>query len=81
MDTGTICLIGAPRVVGAVGPHPFIPKRNLRKTDFRDKVILRVGRPDHDQQHYFHHATKVKPETATAVVKLLMMGVRTPETC
>jgi len=23
----------------------------------------------------------VKPETATAVVELLMMGVRTPDTC
>jgi hypothetical protein len=38
-------------------------------------------RPHHDQQHYYNHAPKVKPEAATAVVKLLMMGVRTPETC
>jgi len=37
--------------------------------------------PDHDQQHCYHHAPKVKPETVTAVVELLMMGVRTPETC
>jgi hypothetical protein len=29
----------------------------------------------------FHHASRVKPEAATAVVELLMMGVRTPETC
>ena len=28
-----------------------------------------------------HHDTKVKLEVATAVVGLLMMGVRTPETC
>jgi len=35
---------------------------------------------DHDQQHCHHHAPKVKPEAATAVVELLMMGVRTPET-
>ena len=28
----------------------------------------RTGLPDHDQQHCYHHATKVKPETATAVV-------------
>ena len=41
----------------------------------------RFGRPDHDQQHCFHHAPKVKPEAATAVVELLMMGVRTPEIC
>jgi len=36
---------------------------------------------NHDQQHPYHHAPKVKPEVATAVVELLMMGVRTPETC
>jgi len=41
----------------------------------------RSGWPDHDQQHCYHHAPKVKPEAATAVVVLLMMGVRTPETC
>jgi len=40
-----------------------------------------AGRPDHDQQHCYHHAPKVKPEAATAVVELLMMGVRTAETC
>jgi len=38
-------------------------------------------RPDHDQQHCYHHAPTVKPEAATAVVELLMMGVRTSETC
>jgi hypothetical protein len=36
---------------------------------------------DHDQQHCYHHAPKVKPEAAAAIVELLMMGVRTPETC
>jgi len=41
----------------------------------------RAGRPDHEQQHCYHHAPKVKPEATTAVVELLMMGVRTPETC
>jgi len=41
----------------------------------------RAGRPDRDKQHCYYHAPKVKPETATAVVELLMMGVRTPETC
>jgi len=42
----------------------------------------RSGRPDHDQQHCYHHAPTLKPETAAAaVVELLMMGVRTPETC
>ena len=50
------------------------------------KVISAVGRgqagwPDHDQQHCYHHAPKVKPEAPTAVVELLMMGMRMPETC
>ena len=40
-----------------------------------------AGRPDHDQQHCYHHTPTVKPEAANAVVELLMMGVRTPETC
>jgi len=39
----------------------------------------RASRPDHGQQHCYHHAPTVKPEAATAV-ELLMMGVRTPET-
>jgi hypothetical protein len=41
----------------------------------------RAGWPDHNQQHYFHHAPTIKPEAATAVVELPMMGVRAPETC
>jgi len=32
-------------------------------------------------QHGYHHDTKVKPEAATAVNELLMIGGRTPETC
>jgi hypothetical protein len=43
-------------------------------------VVGLVKRPDHQQQHSYHHARMVKPEAATAVVELLMMGVRTPET-
>jgi hypothetical protein len=39
-----------------------------------------AGRPDHDQQHCYHQAPTVKPEAATAVVELPMMGVRMPET-
>jgi hypothetical protein len=27
-----------------------------------------ASRPNHDQQHCYHHATKVKPEAVTAVV-------------
>jgi hypothetical protein len=32
-------------------------------------------------QHGYHHDTKVKPEAATAVIELVMMGRKTPETC
>jgi len=39
------------------------------------------NRPDHDQQHFYHHTPMVKPEAATAVVEILMMGVRMPKTC
>jgi hypothetical protein len=41
----------------------------------------RTGRPDHDQQHCYHHATTVKPQANPAVIELLMMGMRMPETC
>jgi len=44
-------------------------------------VVRPAGWPDHNQQHCYYHAPTVKPEAATAVVQLLMMGVRTPETC
>jgi hypothetical protein len=40
----------------------------------------RAGRPDHDQQHCYHHAPTVKLEAATAAVELLMMGMRKPKT-
>jgi hypothetical protein len=32
-------------------------------------------------QHGSHHDTKVKPEAATAVIELLMMGGKMPKTC
>jgi len=32
-------------------------------------------------QHDCHHDTKVKPEAASAVIELLIMGGNTPETC
>ena len=41
----------------------------------------RASRPDHDQQLCCHHAPTVNPEAATAVIELLMMGMRMPETC
>jgi hypothetical protein len=47
----------------------------------KTSVRGRAGRPDHEQQHDCHHDTKVKPEAATAVIELLMIGGKTPETC
>ena len=41
----------------------------------------RAGRPARPRtQHDCHHDTKVKPEAATAVIELLIMGGKTPET-
>ena len=41
-----------------------------------------AGRPARPRtQHDCHHDTKVKPEPATAVIELLTMGGKTPETC
>jgi hypothetical protein len=40
------------------------------------------GRPARPRtQHDCRHDTKLKPEAATAVIELLMMGGKTPETC
>jgi hypothetical protein len=44
-------------------------------------VVGPAGRLDHDQQHCYHNAPTVKPEASIAVVELLIMGVRTSETC
>jgi hypothetical protein len=44
-------------------------------------AVLLVVVGSADQQHCYHHVPTVKPEAATAVVELLMMGVRMPETC
>jgi len=43
---------------------------------------LWFGRPARPRTQYnCHHDTKAKPEAATAVIELLMMGGKTPETC
>jgi hypothetical protein len=44
-------------------------------------VVGPFNRPDHDQQHCYHHAPTVKSEATTAIFELLMMDVRTPEIC
>jgi hypothetical protein len=50
----------------------------LRKTTV---CVRTAGRPAQPRtQHDCHHDTKVKPEAATAVIELLMMCGKTPET-
>ena len=39
------------------------------------------GRARQRTQDHCHHDTKIKPEAATAVIELLMMGWKTPGTC
>jgi len=39
--------------------------------------VVGRSRTDHDQQHCYNHV----PEAATAVDKLLMIGMRMPKTC
>jgi hypothetical protein len=47
-------------------------------------LLVVVGsdeRTDHDQQHCYHHVPTVNQRLAAAVDRLLMMGIKMPETC
>jgi hypothetical protein len=55
----------------------YYPDVCLQLNMFR--VFSRPARPR--TQHGCHHDMKVKPEAATAVTELLMMGGKTPKTC
>ena len=45
-------------------------------------VVGSAGRPARPRtQHDYHHDMNVKPEAATAVIELLMMGGKTPDSC
>jgi hypothetical protein len=47
-----------------------------------DVLFSWSGRPTRPPtQHGYHYNKKVQPEAATAVIALLMMGGKTPETC
>jgi hypothetical protein len=56
----------------------------VKKSD-KDKQDICPGYDDRPAQprtqHDYHHDAKVKPEAATAVFELLMMGGKTRETC
>jgi hypothetical protein len=65
-------------------------RQNCMDTSIRTKKVLYTtsiqinwsGRPARPRtQHGYHHDTQVKPEAATAVIELLMMDGKTPETC
>jgi hypothetical protein len=49
--------------------------------DLKLVVVGPAGRPDHDQQHCYHHAPTVNQRLLLQLLWLLMMGVRMPETC
>jgi hypothetical protein len=55
----------------------------LYRGDSRAVFVIRpASRPTRPQtQHDCHHHTNLKPEVATAVIELLMMGGKMPETC
>jgi hypothetical protein len=46
---------------------------------FSRRAVFVVGPARPRTQHDYHHNTKVKPEAATAVIELLMMGGKTPK--
>jgi hypothetical protein len=62
------------------GKRPLGRPRSMGRTFSSVVSRGRAGRADHDQRRCYHHAPTVKPEAATAIVELPMMGVRTPET-
>jgi hypothetical protein len=47
--------------------------------DFPYSICLKHFSARQRTQHGCHHDTKVKPEAATAVIELLMMGGKTPK--
>jgi hypothetical protein len=45
------------------------------------RAVFVVGPARPRTQNDYHHDKKVKPEAATAVIEILMMGGKTPGTC
>jgi len=43
--------------------------------------VVGRGRTDHDQRHCYHHVPTVSQRRLLQFDKLLMMGMRMPETC
>jgi hypothetical protein len=56
--------------------------QKLEGGSYEYKNLEWSGRPARPRtQHDCHYDTKIKPEAATAVIELLMMGGETPGTC
>jgi len=53
------------------------PAHHQELNDYRGSLWFYRPRTQQD----YHHDTKVIPEAATAVIELLMMGGKPPETC
>jgi len=45
------------------------------------RIVVTAGRPDHKHSTAVTMIRRLKPEAATAVIELLMMGGKTPKTC
>jgi hypothetical protein len=65
--------------------HLNVKLKVCKSVHHRTILCFVRGRADRSARprtkHDCHHDTKVKPEAATAVTELLMMGRKTPETC
>ena len=79
---------GDSRAVFVVGPAGRLHCSHWAPDDGRENARNMLSccswsdRPARPRtQHDCHHDTKVKPEAATAVIELMMMGGKTPETC
>jgi hypothetical protein len=73
------CLFTAQHVSGVFPPIIRSSMTAVAASGFTFVSWWQPARPR--TQHDCHHDTKVKPEAATAVIKLLTMGGKTPETC
>jgi len=75
------CLFTAQHVSGVFAPTIRSSMTAVAASSFTFLSCCVRGQARPRTQHNCHHDTKVKPEAATAVIELLMMGGKTPETC
>jgi len=70
--------------------HPHVHHQELQQTavaasglplERGDSSWSWSGRPNHNQQHCYHHTPMVNQKLLMQFVELLMMGMRMPKTC